>query len=231
MARTATAKEAGAARWLYVVELQLSTRQLAGHGEAMASTHTRRLVEDGFGAVEGNAGFDVGGLVGAIIQGGGAATAMGNLPGKYTAPGGDGSAFNPRSSGHHLLRCAREHGNCGGRGGRCDWGAMRHAAAERAGADQAPWVVLLALDAGGGVPEMHDRKISQVQVYDSYAYNQSEMADLSSRRFKKDGSVDVAALEEFETLNNALDHPYSQGAQCDAITQMVGYFANISCPF
>ena len=57
------------------------------------------------------------------------------------------------------------------------------------------------------------------------------MADLSSRRFKKDGSVDVAALEEFETLNNALDHPYSQEVRCDAITQMVGYFANISCSF
>ena len=46
-----------------------------------------------------------------------------------------------------------------------------------------------------------------------------------------DGSVDVGALEEFEALNSALDHPYSQEVQCDAITQMVGYFANISCPF
>ena len=43
--------------------------------------------------------------------------------------------------------------------------------------------------------------------------------------------MDVQALEEFETLNSALDHPYSQEVQCDAITQMVGYFANISCPF
>jgi len=70
-------------------------------------------------------------------------------------------------------------------------------------------------------------KISAVWI----ATEINKMADLSSRRFKKDGSVDVAALEEFETLNNALDYPYSQEVQCDAVTQMVGYFANISCPF
>ena len=71
--RTVTAKEV--ANWLHEVALQLGKHKLAGE----ANTYAKRLVEDGFGTVEGIAGLDMGDLTEAGMRKGDAKTLMRNV--------------------------------------------------------------------------------------------------------------------------------------------------------
>ena len=86
--RTVTAKEVDG--WLHEVALRLGKHKLAGE----ANTYAKRLVENGFGPVEGIAGLDVGDLTEAGMRKGDAKTLMRNVSEKCTPSGGDDSSFN-----------------------------------------------------------------------------------------------------------------------------------------
>ena len=89
--RTVTANEV--AGWLHEVALRLDKHKLAGE----ANTYAKRLVEDGFGTVEGIAGLDMGDLTEAGTRKGDAKPHMGNVSEQCTPSGGGDSSFNASS--------------------------------------------------------------------------------------------------------------------------------------
>ena len=124
--RKATAKEV--AGWLHEVALPLAIGKHKLAGEA--GTYGKRLVEDGFGAVEGIqiAGLGVGDLTEAGMRKGDAKTLMRNVSGKCTPSGGNGSSINYQCFRPHVSGCVWEH-DCrddDDRGDRVDGGVVRH---------------------------------------------------------------------------------------------------------
>ena len=78
-----------------MVPLELGKTKLAGE----ARTYAKRLTGGVYGTVQGMAGLDAGGLVGAGMRKGDAKLLMGRASQKCTSSGGEGSSANDGGSG------------------------------------------------------------------------------------------------------------------------------------